>query len=70
MDLIRWITEDQAAKLVERSPRTLRLWRQRGEVCAFKQAGIAGLVLYDETTLRACAATQVMRLQQGRPPAN
>lgn len=69
MDLVRWVTEHEAAELVNRSPRTLRLWRQRGEVSAFRQAGLAGLVVYDEASIRKCAATQALRYQEnvGRP---
>ncbi|MCZ4077817.1 hypothetical protein O1W68_07690 [Rhodococcus sp. H36-A4] len=71
MDLIKWITEQQAAELIDRSPRTLRKWRTRGEVTAYRQAGIRGLVLYDTHSLRECAATQAMRLHEnvGRPPS-
>ncbi|WP_442972869.1 helix-turn-helix domain-containing protein [Rhodococcus sp. IEGM 1354] len=70
MDLVRWVTEREAAELVNRSPRTLRVWRQRGQVNAFRQVGIRGLILYEKDSVRECAAAQAMRLHQspGRPP--
>lgn len=70
MDLIRWVTEEQAVVIADRSKRTLRKWRTRGEVTAFRQAGVAGLVLYDSDSVRECAVIQTARYAEnvGRPP--
>lgn len=70
MDLIKWVTEDQAAVIADRSHRTLRKWRSQGEVSAFRQVGADGLVLYDADSVRECAASMAIRYVEnvGRPP--
>jgi hypothetical protein len=67
MDLREWLTEHQAADHVGRSRRTLQIWRQSGEVTAYRQA--RSLILYDRESLEQCASVQAMRYRKkvGRP---
>lgn len=67
MDLREWLTEHQAADHVGRSRRTLQMWRQSGEVTAYKQA--RSLVFYHRESLELCASNQAMRYRKnvGRP---
>jgi hypothetical protein len=59
---IRWLTEPQAATYIERSPRTLRMWRQHNEVVAYRQS--RSRVLYEVESLNRCAAIQKARREQ------
>lgn len=63
--VINWVNEQQAAERSGRSSRTLRLWRQRGEVIAYKQG--KSLVLYSIQSLDQCSRLQRERIG-GRPP--
>lgn len=56
---IRWLTEPQAAKYIERSPRTLRMWRQHNEVVSYRQSRTK--IMYDVESLNRCAALQDSR---------
>ncbi len=66
--LTRWLTEDQASTYIERSPRTLRMWRKHNEVVAHRQS--KSRILYSVESLNQCAAVQKSRYQRnvGRPP--
>lgn len=65
----RWVNEQHAAELVQRSPRTLQLWRKQGEVTAYSHG--RRRVMYSVASLIDCRDRMVERYRNrpnpGRP---
>ena len=65
----RWVNEQHAAELVERSTRTLQAWRKAGEVIAYSHGN--NRVMYCVGSLRDCRNRMVERYRTrptpGRP---
>lgn len=58
---VKWLTESQACEHVDRSPRTLRMWRLNGEVQFHRQSKTD--IFYDADSLNACVSRQAYRLR-------
>lgn len=68
--IARWVTEHQAAQIVERSPKTVQAWRLAGEVIAHKQGQRRTMYLVE--SLEECQRRMDERYRNrpnpGRPP--
>ncbi|MGO4205195.1 helix-turn-helix domain-containing protein [Rhodococcus sp. TAF43] len=66
---MEWLNESQACLLVGTSARSLRRWRQRGDLPEYRQC--VGRTMYRRRDVEACAELQRRRYMdrplQGRP---